>query len=146
VEQSNVEAKRQRQIFDIQNALARQQANAQMAQQSNIYNLQRQQEVMDRNIQQANQEALRRNYLAPQQMFQNQMAQAQARAGLYGQRAGLAQSQGQAQAQGIANMFGGIASAASGYAGMQQRGKELDLRAKHYGYKWDDEKDEWWKT
>jgi hypothetical protein len=145
VEQSNVEAKRQRQIFDIQNALARQQANAQMAQQSNIYNLQRQQEVMDRNIQQANQEALRRNYLAPQLMYQNQLGLANSRAKIYGERAGLAQSQGQARAQGIADMFGGISSAALGYGKAQQEARQTDLKGAISGYEWDDDSGKWWK-
>lgn len=111
VEQTNVEAKRQRQIFDIQNAMARQQYNAQMAQQANIMNLQRQQQIQDMNIKMANEEAYRRGYLAPQQMFANQMALAQGRAGAYQAQAGLAAQQAGAQAQGFSNIVSGLAQA-----------------------------------
>jgi len=143
IDQSNVEARRQRQLFDIQNARARQASNAQMAQQANLYNLQRQQEAMDKNVGQANQEALRVGYLAPQLMYQNALGLARAKAGVYGERAGLAQQQSQAQAQGMANLFGGISSAFGGVAGSKNKQKELDLAGRIYGYKWDDDSGTW---
>lgn len=111
VQQANVEAQRQRQIFDIQNAIARQQANAQYAQQANMMNLQRQQSVMDKNIQQQNEEAYRRGYLAPQQMYQNQLGLAQSKANAYTQQANLAQQQAAAQASGWGNVTAGLAQA-----------------------------------
>jgi hypothetical protein len=143
VEQSNIDARRQRQLFDIQNARARQTMNAEMAQQANLYNLKRQQEAMDMNIKQQNEEALRRGYLAPQQMFQNQMGIAKAKADLYGQRAGLAQQQSQAQAQGLGNLFGGISSAAMGYSGLQEQRKRNALMGERYGYDWDEDQEIW---
>ena len=106
VQESNVAAQRQRQLFDIQNQMARQQANAQYANQANLYNLQNQQNIMNQNAQQANQELYRQGYLAPQQQFQNQMSLAAGKAGIYGQQANLAQQQNQAQAQNWANLAG----------------------------------------
>lgn len=119
VDQSNVEAKRQRQMFDIQNSINRQQTNAQMAQQANIMNLQRQQQIMDMNNKMANEEAYRRNYLAPQQMFQNQMALAQARAGALGTKATLAQQQNQAAAQSMSSAITGFGQLGMGIGQLQ---------------------------
>jgi len=115
VDQSNIEARRQRQEFDVRNAIARQQYNAQSAQQANMMNLQRQQQIMDMNIKQQNDEAYRRGYLAPQQMYANQMGLAQARAGAY---LGKGQAEGQraaAQAQGVRDIFGGLSQAGMVY-------------------------------
>lgn len=108
VQQSNVEAQRQRQLFDIQNQLARQKANVAMRSQADIMNLQRQQDVMDRNIAMQNQELLRRKYTAPNQMFQNQLALAQSKAGVYGAQGKLAQERMAAEGQNWANIGGGL--------------------------------------
>jgi len=116
VQESNVNAMRQRQMFDIQNAMGRQQANAQYANQANMMNLQRQQQIQDQNIQQANQEIYRRQYLAPQQMFANQMQMAGARAGMYGQQAQVGQVSNQAGAQNFGNIATGVMGAAGAYA------------------------------
>lgn len=108
VQQSNVEAQRQRQLFDIQNQLARQKANVAMKSQADIMNLQRQQEIMDRNIAMQNQELLRRKYIAPQQMYQNQLELAKAKAGVYGTQGKLAQERMAAEGQNWANIGGGL--------------------------------------
>jgi hypothetical protein len=111
VDQYNAENRRQKQMFDIQNAMSRQQINAQYANQANMYNLQREQQVMDMNMQQYNQEMYRQQFLAPQQMFQNQMAMANAKANILGMKAGLAQQQAQAQSQANMNTMMGFAQA-----------------------------------
>ena len=143
IEESNVAAARERQRFDIQNAIARQQANAQYANQANIANLQRQQSIMDMNIKQQNDEAYRRGYLAPQQMYQNQMALANAKAGIYGQKANLAQNQAQARAQGWGNVLGGIGNLASGYGNMLQNQRMTDLIGNVHGFQWNTNTNSW---
>ena len=119
VQESNVQAMRQRQLFDIQNAMARQQWNAQAAQQANMMNLQRQQQTMDRNIQMGNEELRRRMYEAPMEMFRNQLALAQGRAGVYQNRANIEQQQAAAAGQNWANIGAGIGGI--GTAMQQQR-------------------------
>jgi len=133
VNQYNTENLRQKQMFDIQNAMTRQQLNAQYANQANIYNLQRQQQVMDMNLQQYNQELYRQQFLAPQQMFQNQMALANARAGVLATKAGLAQQQAQAQSQADMNLMTGLAQMGMGYAQYQQNNNWMDMQGKAAG-------------
>lgn len=120
VNQYNTENLRQKQIFDIQNAINRQQLNAQYANQANVYNLERQQQVMDMNLRQYNQELYRQQFLAPQQMFSNQMALAQAKAGVIATKANLAQQQAMAQSQADMNFMSGLAQMGMGYSQYQQ--------------------------
>ena len=127
VNQYNTENRRQKQMFDIQNAMTRQQLNAQYANQANMYNLQRQQQVADMNLQQLNQETYRQQYLAPQQMFQNQMAIANAKAGVLAQKAGLAQQQAQMQSQANMNFMTGVAQMGMSYGNMQQNQQMMDM-------------------
>jgi hypothetical protein len=111
VDQSNIEARRQRQEFDVRNAIARQQYNAEAARRANEMNLQRQQAIMDMNIKQQNEEAYRRGYLAPQQMYANQMDLARAKANAY---LGKGEAEGRraaAQAQSARDIIGGISQA-----------------------------------
>lgn len=115
VDQSNVEAKRQRQIFDMQNQMSRQQMNAQMAQQANLYNLQRAQQVADKNIQQQNEENYRLGYLVPQQMFANQLGLASAKSNVYQNQAKMYGQQAGAEGQGWANIFSGIGQAGAAF-------------------------------
>jgi hypothetical protein len=129
VNQYNTENRRQKQMFDIQNAMTRQQQNAQYANQANMYNLQRQQQVADMNLQQLNQEIYRQQFLAPQQMFQNQMAIANAKAGVLAQKAGLAQQQAQMQSQADMNFMMGAAQLGLGVNQMQQNNRLLDIYA-----------------
>lgn len=143
VEQYNIDAARERQKFDIQNAIARQQFNARSAQEANLENLRRQQSIMDKNIGQSNQEIYRRQYLAPQQMYQNQMELARQRAGIYGQQANLAQNQAQARAQGWGNIFGGIGNLASGYGKAMQDQRMTDLIGNVHGFKWNTDTNSW---
>lgn len=145
VEQSNVEAARERQKFDIQNAIGRQQLNAQYAQKANEENLRRQQAIMDMNIKQQNDEAYRRGYLAPQQMYANRMDLARAKAGIYGQQANLAQNQAQARAQGWGNIFGGLGNVAMGYGNMLQNQRMTDLIGNVHGFQWDADSNKWGK-
>lgn len=127
VNQYNTENRRQKQMFDIQNAMTRQQQNAQYANQANMYNLQRQQQVADMNLQQLNQEIYRQQFLAPQQMFQNQMAIANAKAGVLAQKAGLAQQQAQMQSQANMNFMMGAAQVGMGMVKMDQNQQYLDM-------------------
>jgi hypothetical protein len=127
VNQYNTENLRQKQMFDIQNALSRQQQNAQYANQANMYNLQRQQQVMDMNLQQYNQELYRQQYLAPQQMFQNQMALANAKAGILSTKAGLAQQQAAVQAQSDMNFMSGLAQMGMSYGQYEQNKQMMDM-------------------
>ena len=127
VEQANVEARRQRQIFDIQNAMSRQQYNAQMAQQANMMNLQRQQQIQDMNIKMANEEAYRQGYLAPQQMYANQMQLAQARANALGTKAGLAQQQNQAAAAAMGGAITGFGQLGLGMSQMSQANDYMNM-------------------
>lgn len=129
VNQYNTENLRQKQMFDIQNALTRQQQNAQYANQANMYNLQRQQQVADMNLQQLNQELYRQQYLAPQQMFQNQMALANARAGIIGMKANLQQQQAQMQAQSDMNFMTGLTQVGMGAMQMQQNQQMMSMYA-----------------
>jgi hypothetical protein len=145
VNQYNTENLRQKQIFDVQNALNRQQLNAQYANQANMVNLQRQQQVMDMNLQQYNQELYRQQYLAPQQMYMNQMAMANARSNILMAQAGLAQQQAQAQAQNDMNYMTGLMNIGQGVMGMQQnnqllgqRQDALELEAAKSGFEFDD--------
>lgn len=133
VAQANTNAQQQRQLFDIQNQMGRQQANAQYANQSNIMNLQRQQGVQDQNIQQNNQELYRRGYLAPQQMYQNQLGLASAKAGIYGQQAQAGQASNQAGAQNFANIAGGVTQAATAYNQGQQNQDYMNMQAASKG-------------
>ena len=127
VNQYNTENRRQKQMFDIQNAMTRQQQNAQYANQANMYNLQRQQQVADMNLQQLNQELYRQQYLAPQQMFQNQMAIANAKAGVLAQKAGLAQQQAQMQSQANMNFMTGLAQMGMSYGNYQQNEQMMNM-------------------
>jgi hypothetical protein len=127
VNQYNTENRRQKQMFDIQNAMTRQQQNAQYANQANIMNLQRQQQVADMNMQQLNQETYRQKFLAPQQMFSNQMALANAKAGVLAQKAGLAQQQAQMQSQANMNFMTGLSQAGMGFANMQQNDQLMQM-------------------
>jgi len=128
VNQYNTENRRQKQMFDIQNAMTRQQQNAQYANQANMFNLQRQQQVADMNLQQLNQETYRQQFLAPQQMFQNQMAIANAKAGVLAQKAGLAQQQAQMQSQANMNFMTGAAQLGMGMAQMDQNKQYLNMQ------------------
>lgn len=114
-------------MFDIQNAMTRQQLNAQYANQANMYNLQRQQQVADMNLQQLNQEIYRQQYLAPQQMFANQMAIANAKAGVLAQQAGLAQQQAMAQSQADMNLMMGLGQGALAMGQMQQNNQMMQM-------------------
>lgn len=129
VEESNVAAARERQKFDIQNAIARQQLNAQYANEANLQNLRRQQAIMDMNIKQQNEEAYRRGHLAPQQMYQNQLELAKAKSGAYLGKGDVLQKQAAAQAQGVRDIFGGISSAGLAYGmyGAKSGKDESDL-------------------
>ena len=123
VEESNVAAARERQKFDIQNAIARQRANAEYANEANLQNLRRQQAIMDMNIKQQNEEAYRRGYLAPQQMYSNQMDLARAKAGAYLGKGEALGKQAAAQSQGMRDIFGGIGSTGLAYAKYAQGAK-----------------------
>lgn len=138
VNQYNTENLRQKQMFDIQNALTRQQLNAQYANQANMYNLQRQQQVLDQNTQQFNQELYRQQFLAPQQMFQNQMALANAKANIYGMQANLQQQQAQAQSQANMNTMMGLAQMGMGYGTQQQNKQMMSMYAAKNGLIQDD--------
>jgi hypothetical protein len=127
VNQYNTENRRQKQMFDIQNALTRQQQNAQYANQANIMNLQRQQQVADMNMQQLNQETYRQKFLAPQQMFSNQMALANAKAGVLAQKAGLAQQQAQMQSQANMNFMTGLSQTSMAFGNMQQNDQLMQM-------------------
>lgn len=129
VEQANVEAMRQRQLFDIQNARSRQLESAKMAQEANMLNLRRQQAIMDANIQQQNEELYRRMYLAPQQMFANQMRLAEGRAGVYGDRAAFEQGQAQRRAQNWANIGGAIGGIGGALGEMEKANQFQDALA-----------------
>lgn len=126
VEESNVAAARERQKFDIQNAIARQRANAEYANEANLQNLRRQQAIMDMNIKQQNEEAYRRGYLAPQQMYANQMDLAKAKAGAYLGKGEALGRQAAAQSQGMRDIFGGIGSTGLAYAKYAQGAKKED--------------------
>lgn len=123
VEESNVAAARERQKFDIQNAIARQQLNAQYAQKANEENLRRQQAIMDMNIKQQNEEAYRRGYLAPQQMYANQMDLAKAKSDAYLGKGKALGQQAAAQSQGVRDIFGGIGATGLAYAKYAQGAK-----------------------
>jgi hypothetical protein len=133
VSKYNAENQRQKQMFDTQNAIARQSANAQYANQANQYNLARQQQVADANVQQANQEAYRRQYLAPQQMYANKMQMAGAKSNIYGQKYQDAQAANQASAQNFANITSGLTSAAGAYGQYKNQQNQNDLYAERYG-------------
>lgn len=134
VQESNINAMRQRQMFDTQNQLGRQQANAQYANQANMMNLQRQQQVQDANTAQENQERYRQQYLAPQQMYQNQLGLANAKAGIYGQQAQQGQASNQAGAQNFANIASGVMGAAGAYAQGQRADTANQLAADRLGF------------
>jgi len=115
VNKANVENERQKQMFDIQNAINRQTANAAARAQAQQFNIQRQQSVMDKNIAQQNQEALRRGHTAKQAMWENQMGLARAKADTYTNAALTEQQRGLARGQswmnlgkGGAQIFGGL--------------------------------------
>ena len=122
VEKYNTEAAQERQKFDIQNARERQRFNAEMAQQGNLSNLQREWATLDKNIQGQREEAYRRGYLAPQQMYANQMDLARSRAGAYLGKGEALGRQAAAQSQGVRDIFGGIANAGLAYGMYGDRG------------------------
>jgi hypothetical protein len=116
VTKTNAENERQKQMFDIQNAINRQKINAENRAAAQRFNVERQQSVQDKNIAQQNEEALRRNYTAKQQMYQNQLGLARAKADAYSGRAGIEQQRGEARARnwmnlgtGGAEIFGNLA-------------------------------------
>jgi hypothetical protein len=123
VEESNIQAQRQKQMFDIQNSMARQRMNAEMAQQANMMNLQRQQQIMDMNAQMANQEIYRQQYLAPQLMYKNAMDMANAKAGVYTGSAKALQEQSAAQGQGWNTLVGAGIGYLDKLQGKQAEGK-----------------------
>jgi hypothetical protein len=94
VNKTNVENERQKQMFDIQNAINRQKANAAARAEAQRFNIARQQEVSDKNIAQQNAEALRRGYTAKKDMWENQFNLAKAKADAYSGRAGIEQQRG----------------------------------------------------
>jgi hypothetical protein len=116
VTKANAENERQKQMFDIQNAINRQKINAENRAAAQRFNVARQQEVSDKNIAQQNAEALRRGHTAKQAMYENQLNLAKAKAEAYSGRAGIEQQRGQARAQswmdlgkGGAQIFGSLA-------------------------------------
>lgn len=119
VAEKNAENERQKQQFDIQNALNRQQWNAKTREEANRLNLARQQDVMDRNVGQQNAE-LRRQRAAEGETYQNKFQLAQAKAGAYGGRADIEQKRSQAQAQNWQNIAGGIGQGFGAYAKYKQ--------------------------
>ena len=112
VAERNMENQRRKQEFDIQNAIARQQANARYAQEANMANLQRQQSVMDKNVAQRNEEAYRRGHVAKQQMYQNQLGLAKAKADVYGSNPLTSgREAATAEAKNWQNVIGGVSDA-----------------------------------
>jgi len=115
VNKANVENERQKQMFDIQNAVNRQKINAENRAAAQRYNIARQQETSDKNIAQQNAEALRRGYTAKKDMWENQFNLAKAKAGAYSGRAEIEQQRGEARAKnwmdlgtGGAQIFGSL--------------------------------------
>jgi len=99
VNKTNVENERQKQMFDIQNAINRQKANAAARAQAQQFNIERQQSIMDKNIAQQNEEALRRGHTAKQLDWQNRFQLAKAKADAYSGRADIEQQRGAARAK-----------------------------------------------
>lgn len=104
----------------LQNAESRNMYNTQTQNQSNLYNTQRQQQVNDMNTQQANAEALRERQ-AQQQMWQDQLAAAQAKANAQLGQAGYYGQQAQQTAQGWQKMGTGVSSGLASVYGAQQK-------------------------
>jgi hypothetical protein len=119
-EQANVEARRRKQEFDIANSLAREEANINRAQAANISNVDAARRTSMMNTQGRREEALRRGYLAPQIMAQNELAKAGAYGTLAGTQAQLAQQQNVASGQNWAN----IAGAGLGVAGTMLKDRD----------------------
>ena len=95
------------QRFNVSQQIARQQRNIAAQNQAQQYNLAQQQQLMNMNVQQANAERLRQ-LQAQQQMYENQLHQAQLQAGMLGQQGQFYQQQAGQTQQGWQNIGGGL--------------------------------------
>jgi hypothetical protein len=135
-EAANTQALNQRQQFDINNSRSRQQynANQRTAAQADMINRQRQ--TMDQNTKQQNDERYRLGYLAPQQMFQNQISKATGTNQALNNIAGNAQAQNAAQAQAMGQVWQGVGQLGTAYSNSQYNDKLLALKEKEVAAKY----------
>lgn len=131
-QQFNIQNELSRQRFLDQNSLARQQANIAATNQARMANLQRQQQIADMNVQSANQELARQRQAALQKA-QLDFQRRAAIAGVYGEQAGLAQKQTEAEASGIASLLEGTTKLAGAGKEAGWWGNKEKKRAAHGG-------------
>jgi hypothetical protein len=133
VNKANVENERQKQMFDIQNAVNRQKANAAARAQAQQFNIERQQSIMDKNVAQQNEEALRRGHTAKQLDWQNRFGLAKAKADAYSSRADIEQQRGEARAKNWMSLGTGGAKIFGSLSGSGDNEDTIDSKDKSSG-------------
>ena len=121
VEQQNVQAKNLRDELMMKYSTGRELQNKSWAQEQQRLRVQAEQAAANQNVQTSQQEAYRRGYLAPMEMFKMNRDKEGMITNLMGQQANLKMGLGQSKSQAFSDIAGGIGTSLLGGAGAFKR-------------------------